>query len=181
MPSLRSALALAVFSATVVASIATSPPPSPGVGLQVEQQGQLTLSDAEPRATLHFTASLNALANRALPDGGLPAVPTSASLRVTWFPVEVSGGADGGDAGAVTAIDAGNPQVEVRFGGAGTSLALFGGCAVGSACSQPVDLDFVLTPDGPRTVSVTWSITGEAQGDALNPNPPGALFTLTSP
>ncbi len=171
MPSLRSALASSFFAATVVASIASSnpsPDPAPGIGLHLEQQGQVTLTDAEPRATARYIATLGALANPALADGGLP---TSASLRLTWLAIELTDGGSPEDAGLL--------HVNVSFGGdAGTSLTLFPGCQVGTQCSQPVDIDFALGPDGPRTVSVTWSITGEAHGDALNPTPVGASFTL---
>lgn len=181
----RSALAATVFLLTVVSSIATSPPQGPGVGLQVQENGQAVLNATQPRVTRRYLASLSAEANGTRPDGGLPA-PLTASLRISWDGYVMSGDAlsDGGFSDAwAPPPDAGDELVFVRIGDAGTrsnpeSIALFVGCPVGTACTQAVDLDFSLAPGDERSVSVNWVLDGEVTGGVLNPNPPGATFTL---
>ncbi|MDP1821646.1 MAG: hypothetical protein Q8L48_00305 [Archangium sp.] len=181
--TLRSALAALTFLLTAVASIATSPVVSPPVGLELEQTGDAVLNAAQPRVTKRYLATLSAEANAPGPDGG---APLTATLRVSWdgfvMPgyVQVDGGVS--DAGRPPP-DAGDELFFVRIGDAGTSssptsMALFVGCPVGTACTEAVDLDLSLAPGDERSVSASWVFNGAVTGGALNPNPPGASFTL---
>jgi len=173
---MRRILAVTVFSAVAVISVATSPA---RVGLQdCRGSSIVVLSGANPSAQSHFTFDLSAEGN---PGGNAGMLNAFANLEATLCDANRDAGCvyvphpDGGSLELIL-DDGGTTALELI----GSQVPLFTGCPVGSACSDGLALRYTLPQDFQGEVGVRLNACGTVTVGGQNP-PRGTTFTVTTP